>query len=136
MELCRIEIPDPIESLTTGKKKQTTYSLGANIFWAGVNPYVQKIIKDQTRLFLHNYLRLVPVITQYPVEIHLEYHALSPRWDLDNKLFFWNKVICDNLVKDSKLKKDSTKYIRRIVWEYKKGPEKIILVFNTIDESS
>lgn len=119
MEIFRVDIPNPIESITVGKQK---HYLTANLFYSGLNFHVQKQIVSDTKMFLHNYLFQCPKIEQFPIDITLLYtHNKKTIFDLDNKTYFWNKMICDKLVHDGKLPDDSVKYIQGLYYEYHFG---------------
>lgn len=125
-------IKNPLEKLTLGKKKHTTYYLTANIFYSGVHFAVRKKIVDTVKLYLKSELRDCPLITK-PVSISIGYQTnKNTNFDLDNKAYFWSKVICDALQEMKKLPDDSTKYIQQIHYYYQRGDSKLIFQINVL----
>lgn len=118
MEIFRVDIPNPLESLTIGKKK---YYLNANLFYSTLNHHVQKEIVTQAKVFLHNHLFDCPKITTFPIDICLIYTHPKDNFDLDNKAYFWQKMIGDKLKFDKKIPDDKVKYIHGLYFEYDKG---------------
>ena len=165
MQLARVEILDPLEYIDlTGKRidpktlkpKFKRYYLNANLFYSSMNHFVQKDIIEKVKLFLHPHIKDIPVISDYPVEICLEYYNTKTTYDLDNKLYFWNKVIADKLVKDGrvteaqavikkgktvitetvvkygKLPDDNVKYISKLTFSAHYGDPKLVIIINTL----
>lgn len=134
MIISEITIPDPIEYLTFGKKKPKKYYLTANIFYGTVNHFIRADIVTECKLFLHNHLMKVPKIT-VPVAIVVEYHSLkNGNFDIDNKGFFWGKLIQDWLVKNKKIEGDSTDYVQVVCYIFKRASSKLIIRIESIEE--
>ena len=126
------EIHNPIEKLVLGKNKKSTYYLTANIFYSGTHFAVRKQIVDKVKLYLMSYLQDCPVITK-PISISIGYQTpKNTRFDLDNKAFFWSKLLCDTLQSMKKIEDDSVQHIQQLHYFYKKGEPKIIFQFNEL----
>lgn len=125
-------IEKPLEKLTFGKKKKSTYYLTANIFYSGIHFAVRKKIVDTVKLYIKSELRDCPVISE-KISISIGYQTnKNTTFDLDNKAYFWSKVICDALQEMKKLPDDSTKYIHQIHYYYQKGEPKLIFQINVL----
>tara|TARA_R110000851_G_scaffold205159_3_gene357147 strand:+ start:846 stop:1241 length:396 start_codon:yes stop_codon:yes gene_type:complete len=125
-------IKNPLEKLTLGKIKKTTYYLTANIFYSGVHFAVRKKIVDTVKLYLKSELRDCPLITK-PISISIGYQTnKNTTFDLDNKSYFWSKVICDVLQEMNKLPDDSVKFIQQIHYFYKRGDSELIFQINEL----
>jgi len=122
--------------------KEETYYLTANLFYGGNVHWsmVRKIInysKDYLLLFF------IDIPKMEKCRIELTYHHPNASYDLDNKLYFWNKVIQDLFTPPTKkeikyakkynrpiksiyvLDDDSVKYIDEINWKHKIGQHKL-----------
>ena len=128
----RKDIPEPIEKIVLGKKKKSTYYLTANLFYSSVHYAVRKKIVEQTKQFLYPYFLDCPKLGR-ELSISIGYQSLKKtKFDLDNKAYFWQKVICDLLQSMGKLDDDNVDYIRQIHYFYQKGEPKIIFQVNQL----
>lgn len=127
----------------TGKYKEDIYYLTANLFYAGTHYHVQSKITKQVKWYLVDYFKNVPKMSKMRYE--LIYCDMSNGWDLDNKAYFWTKMILDILKTPSNkqianaykrqsaiptvnvLKDDTVKFIDEIKFKYKKDERKIIV---------
>ena len=67
------------------------------------------------------------------ISVSVGYQSLKKtKFDLDNKAFFWQKIICDLLQSMNKLEDDNIDYIRQIHYFYQKGESKIIFQINQL----
>jgi len=127
MIISEIVIPDPIEYIAIGKKKPKKYYLTANIFYGTVHHFIRADIVTKCKWFLHNHLIDVPKIN-VPIFILIEYHTeKNGEFDIDNKGYFWGKIIQDWLVKNKKISGDSVKNIQGVVYLYKRGKPKLVI---------
>jgi len=127
----------------TGKLKENTYYLTGNLFLNNQNYFiVSKIIRD-TKNFLYDYFKDLPKLDKMRLEF--VYTSNKSNFDLDNKGYFWQKVITDilktpstrqviNAMKKGKtiiscciIEDDMVKYIPEFSWRYKKGPDSLIV---------
>jgi len=126
------EIKEPIEKIILGKNKKSTYYLTANLFYSSVHYAVRKQVVDKAKIFLKPYLMDCPPLGKN-ISISIGYQSpKKTKFDLDNKAFFWQKVICDLLQKMGKIDDDSVDYIRQIHYFYQKGEAKIIFQVNQL----
>lgn len=132
-QICEIVIQEPLEYLDIGKKKVKRYYLTANIFYGTINHFIRADIVQKCKWFLHNHLQQIPKIDSV-ISINLEYHTeKNNEFDIDNKLFFWSKLIQDWLVKNNKIPTDSVKHIQEVRYRYRRGESKLILKIETIE---
>jgi hypothetical protein len=128
----RKEIPNPIEKVILGKNKKSTYYLTANLFYSSVHFAVRKKVVDEVKSFLTPYLSDCPKLGEN-ISISIGYQSpKKTKFDLDNKAFFWQKIICDLLQTLEKIEDDNVDYIRQIHYFYEKGDSKIILQINQL----
>ena len=125
-------IPEPIEKVVLGKNKKTTHYLTANLFYSSVHFAVRKQVVDQAKQFLEPYLMDCPKLGKR-LSVSVGYQSLKKnKFDLDNKAFFWQKIICDLLQSMGKLDDHNVDYIRQIHYFYQKGESKIIFQINQL----
>tara|TARA_R110000782_G_scaffold226360_1_gene313116 strand:- start:1131 stop:1526 length:396 start_codon:yes stop_codon:yes gene_type:complete len=128
----RKEIPEPIEKVVLGKNKKSTHYLTANLFYSSVHFAVRKQVVDKAKQFLKPYLMDCPKLGK-GISVSVGYQSLKKtKFDLDNKAFFWQKIICDLLQSMNKLEDDNIDYIRQIHYFYQKGESKIIFQINQL----
>ena len=128
----RKEIPNPIEKVVLGKNKKSTYYLTANLFYSSVHFAIRKKVVDNVKQFLTPYLTDCPKLGKN-LSISIGYQSpKKTKFDLDNKAFFWQKIICDLLQTLEKVDDDNVDYIRQIHYFYSKGESKIILQINRL----
>lgn len=122
--------------------KETTYYLTANLFYSGnvhwsMMRKATNYAKDSILPFLHT----IPKMTKCKIEII--YHHPNAQFDLDNKVYFWTKMILDCFTPPTEkeleyadkfnraiksiyvLEDDSVKYIDEIVMKYQRGEHKL-----------
>lgn len=139
-EIFRVNIPDPLEyivvgtkqSKKTGKISEKRLYTSANVFFGGVHFKVREKIVYACKAFLYPYLKDCPKLNNPPYSLVLQYCRKEPI-DVDNKCYFWNKLIQDilspnsnisnKMIKDQvqvekKLENDNSKYIDCLGWEY------------------
>lgn len=147
----RVVIPSPLEYIDitgkrinkeTGLPKTDRYYLTANIFYGGIHFTIQKIIVDNCKWFLSQYIKPCPILNDPPYSIVLQYCSPKTNFDLDNKCYFWQKMISDMLAPpapkkkskikidhpDRKLQSDSVKFIDCLGWEYYKTEETYLVL--------
>lgn len=129
MEIFRVDIKDPMESMIISKNK---YYLNANLFYSGLNHHIQKLIVTQCKLFLHNHLFDCPKIETFPIDICLIYTHPRNNFDLDNKAYFWQKIIGDKLRDDKKIPDDNVKFIHGWYLEYDKGEKPCLSIIISV----
>tara|TARA_R100001129_G_scaffold162392_1_gene127591 strand:- start:552 stop:947 length:396 start_codon:yes stop_codon:yes gene_type:complete len=130
--LYRVEIPNPVEKVILGKNKKSTYYLTANLFYSSTHYQVRKQVVDEAKAFIAPYIKDCPELGKN-ISISIGYqHNKNGRFDLDNKAFFWQKIIVDLLQRHKKIKDDSVEYIQQIHYFYKKGEPLIIFQANSL----
>ena len=130
MAFFRKVINNPITKLQIGKK---TYYLSGNLFYSSTHFAVRSKIVKKAKEFFFPYLIDCPTFSS-PVGISLTFSRIDGRtFDLDNKLYFYYKILADQLVKMEKLPDDSVKYIRQIIFNYEKGEPKLIVQIFPLD---
>lgn len=130
--LYKVIIPNPIEKVELGKKIKRNHYLTANLFYSSVHHAVRKQVVDEAKAFIAPHIKDCPVLSDN-LSISLGYQSMkNTNFDLDNKAFFWQKIICDLLQRHKKLEDDSVKYINQIHYFYKKGEPLIILQVNKL----
>lgn len=130
--LYRKVIPEPLEKVELGKNKKSTYYLTANLFYSSTHYQVRKQVVDEAKAFLAPYLQDCPVLgSGLSISIGYKSHK-APVFDLDNKAFFWQKVICDMLKRLGKIEDDNVKHIQQIHYFYQKGDPSITLQVNKL----
>jgi len=140
-EIYRVVIPDPLDYVVTGTKvskktgkvsEKRSYT-SANVFFGGVHFKVREKIVTTCKTFLYPYLKDCPVLSDPPYSLVLQYCRKEPI-DVDNKCYFWNKLIQDILAPGPtakqndliasqirlvrKLENDNSRYIDCLGWEY------------------
>lgn len=119
-----VEIKDPITKMVIGKK---TYYLTAQIFYAGVHFSVRKKIVDNCKWFLVAYFKMVPKYI-VPIAITIEIHNKNTGvQDIDNKGYFWSKIILDQLVHMGKIADDNVKFVPKITYNYKYSDPMLVI---------
>jgi hypothetical protein len=130
--LYKKQIPFPIEKVILGKNKKSTYYLTANLFYSTVHYQVRKQVVDKAKQFLRPYLEDCPKLGKN-LSISIGYqHDKKNYFDLDNKAFFWQKVLLDLLKRMEKIEDDNVKIIQQIHYFYQEGEPKLILQVNKL----
>lgn len=130
--LYRKVIPLPLEKVELGKNKKSTYYLTANLFYSSIHYHVRKQVVDKAKEFLKPYLLDCPPLGKN-ISISIGYKTeKKTKFDLDNKAFFWQKVVCDLLIRMGKIKDDNVDYISQIHYFYLKGPSSLTIQVNKI----
>jgi hypothetical protein len=126
----------------TGQLKVDVHYLTANLFFAGIPFYLRSKITNEIKDYLVPHLKGLPKLQK--ARVYLIYYKKSDNWDLDNKGYFWLKMMLDllktptpnqiqkalqkfRIIKTVEcLPDDTVKYIDEIRMKYEKGPEKIV----------
>ena len=136
-----IEDP-PIKFVKFNKRKQApiTYYLTGNLFFNRDVWIVNSIIKECKR-YLYPYFKDLPKLDKMELDILFERN--TTQWDLDNKGYFWEKILFDILktpspkqLKNAYLKgndiisvnvlhDDTVKYVTSINKRFEKGGNRI-----------
>ena len=77
----------------TGKFKKNVIYLTANIFYANVNYWTKNKIVDEIKGYLMPYFKDMPELTKMRLEF--VYSRNTENWDIDNKGYFWVKILLD-----------------------------------------
>jgi len=127
----------------TGKLKETIYYLTANLFYGGIQYYLRYKITKAIKNYLVPYFKNLPRLSKLRVEI--TYFKPQDHFDLDNKVYFWVKMILDilktptskqilnankkghSIITVNVLKDDTVRYIDEICMRYEKGEHKIVV---------
>lgn len=155
MELIKkIIIKDPptkyikrVQRRKKGSKKKSledVYYLTANLFYSGDTHFsVRSEIINAMKNYLHEYLDNIPKCEK--MRLKLTYYRMSDDWDLDNKGYFWQKILLDlfktptsrEIKRAEKYKKqiktlevikdDSVRYVDELTLKYEKGEHAIVI---------
>ncbi len=129
----KISIQKYPKDMYIGKKK---YYLTANIFYSNIHYMIrQKIVKYCKEIIHYTILEkkigLKPIEGEISIEI-IFFGEKNPKWDLDNRGYFWMKIIGDYLTSQKIIEDDNVKKIKSIKMLYKEGKEDEIEI--NIDE--
>lgn len=126
--------------------KDKVHYLTANIFYSGVHWQTQSIIVNFAKDWIMWFLKEMPKIQKCNIEI--TYHHPTDTFDLDNKCYFWIKIILDlmktptstqilkaleynNPIKTIRtLPDDTVRFVDGINMRYKKGAPAIEIKIN------
>ena len=146
--LFHVIINDPITKYVKANKKikldkknriikEEVYYLTANIFYDGTHWAIKSKVVNYAKDWIIWFLKDIPKIEKCKLEI--TYHHNTDSFDLDNKVYFWAKIILDlmktptskqiikaneynNPIKTlSVLKDDTVKYVDDIHMKYLRG---------------
>jgi len=124
--LCKIENGNYTPLLSNPKSvgKPRTYLIrGQDIYNGYLDPFSRGKVMDAIKNCYMKYVKNIPVITEYPVKIEVEFHhtihnpydkgneGLGQQWDIDNFVYLYMKAFPDLLVKLGKLKNDDRLHI-------------------------
>lgn len=118
----KIELHDIIEFVIIGKAKPHKYYLTSNIFYGGVHFRVRMKVVEICKKMLDD-----KIAKEYfkglktPIEIEFIYSSPKQTFDIDNKLYFWNKIFSDWMRENGFIKDDNVKFINKITYRYEKG---------------
>lgn len=131
----------------TGKLKETTYYLTANLFYSGTHYHILSKITKNVKLFLLQILEKEKVPDLDKLRLEVIYQKPEQHFDLDNKAYFWVKMLLDvlktpssrqiknankkgrTIITTNTIKDDTVKYVDEIVMRYKTGPHSLIFRF-------
>ena len=117
-------IDNPISSVTIGKKK---HYLSGNLFYSNVHFAVRSKVVGTVKKFFFPFFVDCPKFTT-PIGVSLTFQRIDGRkFDLDNKLYFYYKVLADLLVKMEKIPDDDVSVVQQIIFNYRKGEPKLIV---------
>lgn len=138
-----IDNPPTFVEFVNGKGQQKKLYLTANLFYSNLNKHNKsKIVRDLKR-YLLPYFKDIPKLKK--ARLTIIYQKETTGFDLDNKAFFWQKLVLDILksytpkqvlqmykrrkepITVSALKDDTVKYVDKISYEYLNGPECLIV---------
>jgi len=127
----------------TGKLKEDVYYLTANLFYSVLSYFMRYKIVNEIKAYLMPKLVGVPKLEK--MRIHLIYYKPQDTFDLDNKGYFWIKMILDlfktpsnRQIKNANfkgkeiktlnvLKDDTVRYIDDIRMSYERGPHRMVI---------
>ena len=127
----------------TGKLKEDVYYLTANLFYSGTQYFIRAKITNAIKQYLMPHLKGIPKLSKCQIEV--VYQKPQDNFDLDNKAYFWVKMILDllktpssrqlknahlrgrNIKRVNVLKDDTVRYIDEITMKYKTGPHRLII---------
>jgi len=127
----------------TGKLKEDVYYLTANLFYSVVSYFMRYKIVNEIKAYLMPHLADVPKLEK--MRIHLIYFKPQDTFDLDNKGYFWLKMMLDlfktpsnRQIKNANLKgkeiktlnvlkDDTVRYIDDIRMSYERGSHKMVI---------
>lgn len=96
---------------------------GQDIYNGYLDPFSRGKVMDAIKLCYHKYVKNIPVINDYPVNIEVEFHhpifnpydkgndGIGQQWDIDNFVYPYMKAFPDLLVKLGKIKNDDRLHI-------------------------
>lgn len=142
-----IEIKNPptkyikkVKKRRKGSKKKglsDTYYLTGNLFYSNIHFTLRSEIVANVKGFLIEYMKDIP--KQKKIRIDITYQRPTDNFDLDNKVYFWQKVLLDLIKEPTKndikraeknktsvkmlgiVKDDSCKYVSELNSKYEKG---------------
>jgi len=126
----RLVIDNPVKHFdfyAPRKRTEKRYYLSAQIFYQSVHFAIRSKIVKRVKWWLHNYLRNTPTFTEIDT-LTLIFRDKSTRWDLDNREYFWKKVILDYLKEHNKIEDDSVKYVKGFCTRFEKGEPRLEIV--------
>lgn len=124
-------------------KKEAVHYLTANLFYDGTNFFIRAKVVDYAKEFIMPFLVGIPKLEK--CEIEITYYDKKDNFDLDNKAFFWIKIILDLMksytdVQHQKaierkkpiktlniLPEDTVRYVPKITMQYARGNRAIAL---------
>lgn len=127
----------------TGKLKEDVYYLTANLFYSVVSYFIRYKITNEIKDYLKPYLVDIPKLKKMRLEV--VYFKPEDTFDLDNKGYFWVKMILDLLKTPSNrqiknanlkgkeiktvnvLKDDTVRYIDDIRMRYERGTHCLVI---------
>lgn len=127
----------------TGKLKEDVYYLTANLFYSVLSYFMRYKIVNVIKAYLMPLLAGVPKLEK--MRIHLIYYKPQDTFDLDNKGYFWIKMMLDlfktpsnRQIKNANLKgkeiktlnvlkDDTVRYIDDIRMSYERGPHRMVI---------
>ena len=147
-----IVIPDPPSKYVdqakrkidpeTGKLKEQTFYLSANLFFGDkIHYHQQKKVMDFAKNYLTMYFQGLPKLEK--LRIKIIYERPDYGFDLDNKAYFWLKTLLDLLKQPTErqllqakkkgykiitlgiLTDDNVQVVDKIQWKFKPGPHKM-----------
>lgn len=109
--------------MTVGKRK---YYLTANIFYEGVHFAVRKKVVEMAKMYLRSEINPSRLPMMDKIKLTLEFHTMDQEWDLDNREFFWKKMVLD-LIKKKCIPEDNVKHVVHFETKYKRAHECLIV---------
>jgi len=124
------------------KNLEDVYYLTANLFYSSdIHFSIRSKIVNGMKDFLFEYLDDIPKLSK--MKMNIIYQRPSDGFDLDNKIYFWQKILLDLFKEPSDgdvkralkykkeikslrvIKDDSCKYVNELNSKYEKGPHLI-----------
>lgn len=134
-----IEVPSPPYKYHSPQGKD--YYLSGNVFFMR-DQWTKNTIKKKCLEYLEPHFRDVPKLSK--LRIRIEVHSYKTQFDLDNKGYFWIKILLDLLktptpkqIKNSHLRgreiisanvleEDTVKFVDYISMRYRHGGDKLV----------
>jgi hypothetical protein len=118
----KVELNGIIEFVTIEKAKPHKYYLTSNIFYGGVHFRVRmKVVEICKKMLDDKIAKEYFKDLKTPIEIEFIYSSPKQTFDIDNKLYFWNKIFADWMRENGFIKDDNVKFINKITYRYEKG---------------
>ena len=159
----RIVIKDPptkyVKTVTRRKKGskkknlEDVYYLTANLFYSNNMHFtIRSDIVNSMKGFLMEYIKDIPKLSK--MRLYVTYSRKTDSWDLDNKIYFWQKILLDlfktpsskEILRARKYNKvirtlevipdDSCKYVDELNSKYVKGEHMLIIeIYGRLEET-
>lgn len=92
---------------------------GQDFYSGNIHPFTRvKVVNELHFFFEKEIIKQCPIITKYPIIIKCELHdyfeddfANGQAWDIDNRIFIYNKTFLDSLKNTGKIIDDNRQYI-------------------------
>lgn len=127
----------------TGRLKENVYYLTGNLFLSSQNYFLISKILREVKTYLLPHFKDLPKLST--INLEFIYQREKDNFDLDNKGYFWQKVITDilktpsnrqltnahkkkrTIITTNTIKDDTVKYINGFSWAFQPGPHKLII---------
>lgn len=121
----RFDLPGYPRYIIVGKRK---FYLTAQLFYSGINWHLRKKIVQEAKKWLKTKMAKLPQMDRCKIDIKFS----GKITDLDNKSFFWCKILQDYLVNCKIIRDDRVEFIPELHFFYEKS--KIDKMTITIEE--
>ena len=121
----RLIVREPPMYVILGKKRPKKFYLTNQMFYSGIHWATRKKVVGEVKSWLSEWLKDLPEMKK--VSIQMDFGGIK---DLDNKAFFWTKVLQDWMVSSGRLKDDSVEYVDKLWYNGDKEGGFMQILFN------